>query len=572
MSDRIDHLPPFYPEDFDRMLRERDASRGHLTRRFFLALPLAASLSAQSTLSAKQSQPFLSLRHAWCPYALPAETTLQEIESVAQRGFDAVGVSFVGPYNGGHIDFTTLDAAVALVAKYGARTVLHLAPRFSEGDRMGDTLHDGTFLPHVWNRSPNYSVVDIFDPRQQALFFDYLSRVAQRYGGDKRIAGFALGWGYMGETGFFFGDFLSDFTKIGATCAGYSEHALRAFNRRRAAQKRPPIATLPLPSPTHQSADYIAFQQFRAGWVRDTFQRGMVAAVKAHTRTPVGIFGYIAANPNNYARCWQSTPNADFYRSAASASSFDITHTLLDSGVGWEDAELHDGKWDFTSACMRRDEARQIARGAAFHAMHIRVYKTDLQWEPEIYDKICAFLKTQTLSQQIRHEPPTVALYQPTWGTAALPAQSAQQPFLPNRAHAAHITKMIGLVESFGLPYRLITEADLLTPSRLRPYQHLILPLWDVLDRILTPDAYHRLTADKRVLRIPLADNPLPRTTLRTLLHNAGISPRLDFDADTVLAGRTSNLLYNWTNAPRTVRIQEKPEPLTLAAHEYQLI
>ena len=447
---------------------------------------------------------------------LPAETTLQEIESVARRGFDAVGVSFVGPYNGGQIDFSTLDAAVELVAKYKARTVLHLAPRFSEGDRMGDTLHNGTFLPHVWNRSPHYSVVDIFDPRQQTLFFDYLARVAQRYGHDKRIAGFALGWGYMGETGFFFGDFLSDFTQIGATCAGYSEHALRAFNRWRTSQRLTPLETLPLPTVEHQSADYIAFQRFRAEWVRDVFQRGMVGAVKAHTNVPVGIFGYVAANPNNYARCWQSTPNADFYRSAASASSFDITHTLLDSGVGWEDAELHDGKWDFTAACMQRDEARQIARGAAFHSMYIRVYKTEPQWEPDIYDKICTFLKTQTLPRQIRRENSTVALYQPSWGTAALPAQSAKQPFLPNHAHAAHITKMIGLVESFGLPYRLITEADLMDPNRLRPYQHLILPLWNMMDRILDPEAYRRLNRRQtRPQNPPCRSPPYPHRTAR---------------------------------------------------------
>ncbi len=545
-----------------------------LTRRLFLGLPLAASLSLSvgEARGGEKAEAFLRLRHAWCPYALPAETTLQEIESVARRGFEAVGVSFVGPYNGGQIDFSTLDAAVELVAKYRARTVLHLAPRFSEGDRMGDTLHDGTFLPHVWNRSPNYSVTDIFDPRQQRLFFDYLARVAQRYGHDKRVAGFALGWGYMGETGFFFGDFLSDFSQIGATCAGYSEHALREFNRRRTALGQRPLETLPPPSTERPSADYVAFQRFRSEWVRDVFQKGMVGAVKAHTSVPVGIFGYVAANPSNYARCWQSTPNADFYRSAASASSFDITRTLLDSGVGWEDAELHDGKWDFTAACMRRDEARQIARGAAFHSMYIRVYNTEPQWEPDLYDKVCAFLTTQNLARQVRREKATVALYQPSWATAALPAQSAKQPFLPNRAHAQHLTKMIGLVESFGLPYHLITEADLMDPHRLRPYKHLIVPLWDVLDRVLDADTYRRLAADKRVLKIPLADRPVPRTALRTQLKQAGLTARLDFDADTVLAGRISNLVYNWTNAPLTVSVPETPAPLTLGAHEYRIL
>lgn len=542
-----------------------------LTRRGLVGASVVAALAMQRAEAGDSAGRFLGLRHAWCPYALPNETTLQEIESVAQRGFDAVGISFVGPYNGGQIDFSTLDAAIALVAKHKARAVLHLAPRFSEGDKMGDTLHDGTFLPHIANRSPNYSVVDIFEPRQQLLFFDYLERVGQRYGRDRRVAGFALGWGYMGETGFYFGDFLSDFSQIGATCAGYSAHALREFNLWRAPHGFPPLEKLPLPSPTEQSPDYIRFLRFRAEWVRDVFQKGMVRAVKTHTEAPVGIFGYIAANPNNYARNWQATPNADFYRSAASASSFDITRTLLDSGVGWEDAELHDGKWDFTAACMRRDEARQIARGAAFHAMLIRVYKTEPQWEPDMYDKVCAFLKTQTLNRQIRRENPTVALYQPSWGAAALPAQSAKQPFLPNAAHARHLTKMIGLVESFGLPYRLVTEADLMNPQSLRPYKHLLLPLWDVLDRILPPEDYQRLTADSRVVKIPLANRPLTRTALRAQLKQARIPTRLDFDADTVLAGRVANLVYNWTNAPLTVRIPEQPTPLTLAAHEYRV-
>ncbi|MCW3051083.1 MAG: hypothetical protein JWN14_253, partial [Chthonomonadales bacterium] len=135
-----------------------------------------------------------------------------------------------------------------------------------------------------------------------------------------------------------------------------------------------------------------------------------------------------------------------------------------------------------------------------------------------------------------------------------------------------HLTKMIGLVESFGLPYRLITEADLMDPKRLRSYKHLILPLWDVLERIVGTDAYRRLTTDKRVLKIPLLNRPLTRSELRAHLKQAGVSTRLDFDADTVLAGRTSNLVYNWTNAPLTVRVPESPSPLTLAAHAYKIL
>ncbi len=540
-------------------------------RRLFLSLPLIGVLPSAAT-EAAEAPPFLRMRHAWCPYALPAETTLHEIEIVARRGFDAVGISFVGPYNGGNIDFSTLDAAVELVAGHKARAVLHIAPRFSESDAVSDTLHDGVVLTHAWNRSPNYSVADIFDPRQQALFFDYLKRVSQRYGRDPRVAGFALGWGYMGETGFFFGDFLADFNLLGATCAGYSAHALREFSRWRTQSRLPLVGALPAPSVSRQSDEYIDFQRFRAHWVREVFQKGMVAAVKSHTRHPVGIFGYIAANPNNYSRCWQSTPNADFYRSAGNASSFDIRRTLLDSGVGWEDAELHDGKWDFTFACMRRDEARQIARGAAFHAMYVRVYETEPQWEPGIFGKVCAFLKSQRLAEAIGAEAQTVALYQPTFGVAALPSHNEKQPFLPNRAHSQHLTKMIGLVESFGLPYRLVTEADLMDARRLRGYTHLILPMWEVLDRVLGIATFHRLANDKRVIRLPLMDRPYTRTELRARLTDAKLVLRLDFEADRILAGRTANLVYNWTNRPLTVTIPEAAATLNLTAHETRFV
>src|SRR5437764_2391420 len=109
-----------------------------ISRRTALALTLIGLLPEWAY--AADTRGFLRLRHAWCPYALPAETMLEEIESVAGRGFDAVGVSFVGPYNGGKIDFSTLDAAIGVVAKHHARLVIHLAPRFSEQDSAGDTL------------------------------------------------------------------------------------------------------------------------------------------------------------------------------------------------------------------------------------------------------------------------------------------------------------------------------------------------------------------------------------------------------------------------------------------------
>ncbi len=542
-----------------------------IDRRLFLSLPLLAALPA-SAAPPNDVRSFLKMRHAWCPYALPSETTLEEIDSVAKRGFDAVGVSFVGPYNGGSIDFSTLDAAVDLVGRRSARAVLHIAPRFSESDSVEDTLHDGSVLAHAWNRSPNYSVCDIFDSRHRALFNDYLRRVTKRYGHDKRVAGFALGWGYMGETGFFVGDFLADFHLLGATSAGYSAHALREFNDWRSRRGLSRIDRLPVPSTERQSGPYIDFQRFRSFWVREVFQKGMVAEVRAGTRHPVGIFGYIAANPNNYARCWQSTPNADFYRSAGSASSFDIRRTLLDSGVGWEDSEMHDGKWDYSFACMRRDEARQVARSAVFHAMHVRVYDTEPQWERGIFGKVCEFLKTQRLAGNLKMEPPSVALFQPTFSVAALPSHSATQPFLPNRPHSGHLSKMMGLLESFGLPYGLVTEADLTDTRGLRDYRNVILPMWDVLERVLDRSSYDRLAQDPRVIRLPTLNRPYTRTELRAILAAAGVSVHLEFDSDRILVGRTGGLVYNWTNGPIRVSIPEAAALIELGAHEYRLV
>ncbi len=547
-------------------------SKNQISRRVVLALPLIGMLPEGAW--GADTRGFLRMRHAWCPYALPAETTLGEIEMVAKRGFDAVGVSFVGPYNGGKIDFSTLDAAITLVAKYRARAVLHIAPRFSEADQVGDTLHDGTVLPHVWNKSPNYSIADIFASRQQALFTDYLRQVGERYGRDSRVAGYALGWGYMGETGFFIGDFLSDFKLIGATSAGYSGGCLEEFNTWRTRRTLPKISKLPVPIPTapHQSEEYLLFQRFRSDWVRDVFQKALVAAVKSHASQPVGIFGYRSASPNNYARNWQSTPNADFYRSAASAATFDMPRTLLDSGVGWEDCDLHQGKWDFTAACMRRDEARQIARGAVFHAMHVRVYTTEPQWEPGIFDKVCDFLKTETLARQAHRETPIVGLYQPTWGAGVLASHSTTQPFLPNQAHANNINKMIGLVESFGLPYRMLTEEELIAPNPAPDLKHLIVPLWDLLETVVGKATYASLSADPRLLPLPLLDRPYTRSEFRTKLQTAHIVPRLEVEEEKILAGRTANLVYNWNNMPITVRVPEQKTPIELGAHEYRFL
>ena len=511
-------------------------------------------------------------RHSWCPYALPAETDLAQIMKVADLGFDTVGVSFVGPYDGGAIDFSTLDEAIDAIGKRGQKVVIHIAPRFSEKDDVHDRLSNGKDAPHISNRSPNYCFLDIFDPRQRRLFCDYVRRCAERYGRDERVAAFVIGWGYMGETGFYNGDFLADFAKQGSECAGYSSYALAEFNRWRKSHGLPPVSKPPLPSTSKQSGDYILFHRFRCEFVREVFHREMLDAAKAHTDHPVGTFAYLSASPDSYARNWTDSPNADFYRSAASAASFDLTRTLIDSGVGWEDAWLHDGDWRFTSAEMMRDEARQIAKGAVFHAMYIKVYETEPQWEKGVFEKVCAFLKTQDLAADVRREKATIALYQPTWGAAALPGRSESQPFVPRVGHSMYITKMQGLVESFGLPYALITEADLLDPKRLKGFAHVIVPMWDLTPNVLGEGRARELAKDGRIIGIPLRDKPLNRSEFRELLKKNGVRTKLDFDSDLIVVGRYANLVYSWYDQPISVRVPERAEPFALRPSEYAFV
>ncbi|MCX6375584.1 MAG: hypothetical protein NTU88_06050, partial [Armatimonadetes bacterium] len=167
----------------------------------FLLLMLVLILSNADTAALgatdDATQRFLrGYRHSWCPYALPAETytDLSEIMKVADLGFDTVGVSFVGPYNGGEIDFSLLDKAVEAVGKRGQKVIIHIAPRFSESDRIFDRLSNGNTISHIWDRSPNYCFLDMFDPRQRRMFCDYVSRCAERYGRNEHAAAFVIGW------------------------------------------------------------------------------------------------------------------------------------------------------------------------------------------------------------------------------------------------------------------------------------------------------------------------------------------------------------------------------------------
>lgn len=533
------------------------------------AFLLACCVAGRCAAVSETRQFLYEHRHAWLPYPLPAETNMAEVQKVIDLGFDTVGLCFAGPYNGGKMDFTKLDEAIEAVAKAGQRVVLQITPRFYEHEGISDTLASGKVIPNVWNRNPNYCMVDPFNPRQRKKFTGYIELCAKRYGRDKRIAAFVVGWGYQGETGFFNGDWNTDPALLGSDCGGYSRYALAQFNKWRSNRNLPVLRELPLPSEIEQSDDYILFHRFRYEFARDVFQSEMIAAVKAHSDYPVGIYAYIPGDTNSYARNWTSTPNADFYRSATTAASYDLTRTLLDSGIGWEEAWLHDGKWNYTAACMERDEARQIAKGGVFHAMYIRIYNTEPQWEKGVFEKVVSFLKTQDLAKKVRRSRPVVALYQPTWGASALPARSAAQKFLPKIECWQHILKMIGLTESFGLPYQLVTESDLLEPSRLSGFKHIIVPMWDYLPRVLGQSRYNALAKDARVLPIPMKDRALTRSEFREILKRAKIETFLDFDSDKILAGRTYNLVFNWDEQPIRVKVPERNDEIELRGYQY---
>jgi hypothetical protein len=244
---------------------------------------------------------------------------------------------------------------------------------------------------------------------------------------------------------------------------------------------------------------------------------------------------------------------------------------MIDSAIGWEDAWLHSGTWDYTFACMRRDEVRMMTRGAVYHGMWCRVYETEPQWEDDIYRKVSGFLREQNISENVRPEPATVGLFQPTWATAVFPSRAEEHLFLPPAEAREYICKMTGLVESFGLPYRLITEADLLEPERLSDLKWIILPMSDLAERFLGERGAERILPDTRTVGIPYRPGSLSRSDLRRILADHEIPIRLEYDGELPICGRVHNLVYNWTPDKQTVRVpspQGKQE-ITLGPHGY---
>lgn len=530
-----------------------------MRRRNFKAIAAIAGwcacVVALNAASVKQTQSFLrDHRHAWLPYPFPDETATRELTPLLQYDFDIVDLSFVGSYHGGQIDFAALDAAVRMIEDKGKSVVLTLTPRFDAADGVFDRLSDGSVITNVPYKNPNASMIDVFDPAQREKYCDYIERCVRHYDNDSHLAGFIIGWGYMGETGYFIGDYLSDFNLLGHVQSGYSAHALEEFNRWRTKMKLPTLAELPLPKLPGGNVDFALFQRFRCDFAGDIFQKEAIARAKKFTDKPVGTWGYISVNGANYGRNWARTPNADFYRSAVSAASFDMDRTLLDSGMGYEDHEVSDGPWSYTVACVECALARQIAHGAVVHAMPIRDYEKP-PWETNFFPRIAAFVEKQKeLADRVRPARAEVALFQPTWSYSILPARNTNQMFVPRLDAQARCEKMIGLVESFGLPYRLLTENDLLDTATLRRFRHVIVPMWDFMPEILGANAFQRLAKDGRVVPIANATKPLARSEFRQILRVHGIDFNFDFDSEKILAGRVNNLIFNWNDEDQSVR------------------
>ena len=128
---------------------------------------------------------------------------------------------------------------------------------------------------------------------------------------------------------------------------------------------------------------------------------------------------------------------------------------------------------------------------------------------------------------------------------------------------------MIGLVESFGLPYALVTESDLLDPRCLRRFHHIILPMADFLPVIVGDKTATRLARDSRVVPLPLQDRPVTRSAFREMLRQHQIPFRLNFDSDKILAGRIGNLIYNWGDQPLQVTLPEKKTDAALEPYGF---
>lgn len=519
-----------------------------------VALVSSAALSARVDPVEK----FLSGQtHCMYPPVVNYASSPKEMaRCTADLGYDVVHIGFCGPYNSGNIDTSSVDESLSLLDAKGKKAVLYVNPRFNRDEGICDTLNDGRIITNQWNVGCNAFMVDVFDEAQRGKFADYIARIAQKYGTDDRVAGFVVSWGYMGETGFWIGDFLGDFGLVGTENSGYSKAALVEFNKWRKKHKLAALKSLPLPSPAGQSRDYVLFHRFRAEFVRDVFHRDLIAAAKKHTKKPVGIYNYVSVSTYSGARDWTGSPTADFLRSGGCTASLDMKRTLIETGVGVEDTGLSDGARTANAENLERDMARQIARGNTIMFMYIDSMDSP-PWEKGTIDKLSTWVLTEQkkIEAKMKRTKPLVAVYQPTWGTNALPSQDEKHLFLSKLSYEAYFSRMMSLTESCGVNYVPVTEDDLLEPKKLwKSYRKLILPMWgDCLKLVLGPDLYEAYSKDARVARIPLMERAPTRTEFKSYLSAIGIKGRLDYNGEKVVVGMQYNMVYNFDNSPHDV-------------------
>ncbi len=331
-----------------------------------------------------------------------------------------------------------------------------------------------------------------------------------------------------------------------------------------------------MPSTAEQSREYIDLMHFRFDWLSNHFQAGAVRAMKQYTEKPIGVFAYLPSGKESYARNWCPTPGADFYRSAGSAASYVLPRTLSDSGIGWEDSMLHAGRWDFTFAAMRRDELRMMAHGAAFHAMFCRVYDTEPQWEKDIYDKMAAFIKSDApqLRSRIIHEKTDVGLFLPTWSCAAWPGKSAQQPYIPMDGVHGFIRLHTGIIESFGLRYRLVTEEDLAQANGCSDLNLVFIVAGNHLNKALGDKIVKQLKSDPRYAWVTYDGQNPARSAIRAILEKSQIPIYLDYDSEDPIAGMVNNVLFNWKPESVEVRYRANGNSMmrTLEGHEVEFV
>jgi hypothetical protein len=507
------------------------------------------------------------VRVGYYPGSLPVEYSTTAIDEMLTMDFDAIKIGYSGPYNNGQLNYMgylgRLDYMVDHIAQAGKKTIVSITPRFFESDGVQDTLNNGDVLKSIWNQSPNYSILDIFDPVQVSKFTNYISLIIQRYKDNVNVIGFEWDWGYIGETGYFVGSIDGGtYAPFGGYNAGYSANAMTKFNLWRAEKGLPAVTELPQPvsGVTQQSADFVNFMKFRQEALT-AFERSVFEQIRPLTSKPLGIFSYY--NPIYYARNWVDADLADFRRSVVMVGVHRPRTAFLDSGIGPENVIA--GDFQYHIDWFKMAYAREMAMGAGFWAFNYAPYPTGL------YGQIANYLNTNHLTDAIRFEPVEVALFNPTYSAAVYPALSTSQKYFPSSATQV-FNQWRALVESHGANYDLIDEKGLMDPFTLKRYKVVLVPNSQYLASSLGSAAVSMLAKCNNVVMV--ASGIPSRSAMRNMLDSKQVERWLDYSGETVSSGMVNNVVYNFTSESHVIHLLDrgKDTPSTLAPYEYRIV